>query len=323
MQFDNNIPELTRRQIEHIAEVCERRKPLVVINCMTYNHEAFLRDALEGFVMQKTDFPFVAVVHDDASTDGTAAILREYAERYPDIILPLYEEDNQYSKHTLSRVMRAAKIATGAKYVAMCEGDDYWIDPMKLQKQVDFLETNPDYSMCFHRAKILTEGGIGTSLRCEDVANREYDPNELLKNWKVPTASIVASKKYLYVKNIGMERILNGDIIMVLNCAKIGKIRGMSEVMSAYRVHQAGVTYDECRKKGRCMKYPDHFRFIKDNYPFLKHSMINHMIAHAYMERSEIQPSVISRIKDIIAAYYYCPGYLKLALLRLLNKLHK
>ena len=101
MQIDNDIPEVARRQIKHIAEVCERRKPLVVINCTAYNHEAFLRDALEGFVMQKTDSPFVAVVHDDASTDGTAAILREYAERYPDIILPIFEED-QYSHSVTS-----------------------------------------------------------------------------------------------------------------------------------------------------------------------------------------------------------------------------
>lgn len=101
MQIDNNIPEVACRQIEQINDVCKRIKPLVVINCTAYNHEVFLRDALKGFVMQKTDFPFVAVVHDDASTDGTATILREYAEQYPDIILPIFEE-NQYSHSVTS-----------------------------------------------------------------------------------------------------------------------------------------------------------------------------------------------------------------------------
>ncbi len=101
--------------------------------------------------MQKTNFPFVAIVHDDASTDGTAAIIKEYAEKYPDIIKPIYETENQYSKRdgSLTRIMKEACEATGAKYIAMCEGDDYWTDPLKLQKQVDFLESHPDYGMCY------------------------------------------------------------------------------------------------------------------------------------------------------------------------------
>jgi glycosyltransferase involved in cell wall biosynthesis len=94
-------------------------------------------------------------VHDDASTDGSAAIIREYEEKYPNIIKPIYETENQYSKHdgSLGRIMNAAIDATGAKYVAMCEGDDYWTDPLKLQKQVDFLEEYTDYSVTFHRCK--------------------------------------------------------------------------------------------------------------------------------------------------------------------------
>ena len=107
------------------------RKPLVAIKCLVFNHEPYLRDCLEGFVMQQTDFPFVAIVHDDASTDHSADIIREYAAKYPDIILPIYETENQYSKHdgSLGRIMNTAVDATGAKYVAMCEGDDYWTDP--------------------------------------------------------------------------------------------------------------------------------------------------------------------------------------------------
>ena len=114
--------------------------PLVAIKCTVYNHEPYLRECLDGFVMQQTDFPFVAIVHDDASTDKSADIIREYAEKYPDIIKAYYETENQYSKGTLSKVMNEAVDATGAKYIALCEGDDYWTDPKKLQKQVDILE---------------------------------------------------------------------------------------------------------------------------------------------------------------------------------------
>jgi len=116
--------------------------PLVSITCATYNHEAYIKEALEGFVMQKTSFPFEIIVHDDASTDNTASIIREYEARYPDLFVTIYEAENQYSKGygDLSRIIYSA---VRGKYIAVCEGDDYWTDPYKLQKQVEFLEYNP------------------------------------------------------------------------------------------------------------------------------------------------------------------------------------
>ena len=125
--------------------------PLISIQCLVYNHEPYLRQCLDGIVMQKTNFPFEAIVHDDASTDGSAAIIREYAEKYPDIIKPIYETENQYSKHdgSIHRIMNAA-MHPESKYVAYCEGDDYWNDPDKLQIQVDFLESHPDFVICSH-----------------------------------------------------------------------------------------------------------------------------------------------------------------------------
>lgn len=132
---------------------------LVAIQCATYNHEPYIRQCLEGFVMQKTDFKFVAIVHDDASTDGTAAIVREYAEKYPDIIKPIYETENQYSKHdgSISRIIRKAINDTGCKYIAICEGDDYWIDPLKLQRQVDYMENNHNCSLTYYKVKCFDQ----------------------------------------------------------------------------------------------------------------------------------------------------------------------
>lgn len=247
MQIDNNIPDVARRQIERIAEMCERIKPLVVIRCITYNHEAFLKDALEGFLMQKTDFPFVAVVHDDASTDGTAAVLRKYAEQYPDIILPIYEEENQYSKRNRSvgRIMYAASKATGAKYAAMCEGDDYWTYEYKLQKQVDFLESHPEYSLVFHNAKILrmddASGTLSPSIFHQD-KSREYTAKEIYCQWTIPTASA------LYRIEIDTDPIQYntkfkvGDNVKFLTAAKHGKLYGIFEDWSVYRLHKGGVT---------------------------------------------------------------------------------
>ena len=135
-------------------------QPKVIVRCLVYNHEPYLRDCLEGFVMQKTNFPFKAVVHDDCSTDNSAAIIREYAERYPDIIEPIYEEENQYSKKdgSLRRILDLATLKQNP-YVAYCEGDDYWIDPYKLQKQVDFMDSHPECSMTCSNAKVLRRDG--------------------------------------------------------------------------------------------------------------------------------------------------------------------
>ena len=171
--------------------------PLVSIRCAVYNHEPYLRQCLDGFVMQKTTFPFEAIVHDDASTDGSADIIREYAEKYPDIIKPIYEKENQYSKHdgSFRRIMDAA-IHPKAKFIAYCEGDDYWTDPEKLQMQVDFLESHPEYTMCFHRARtILDETGDETdrfpSEPFKTIQDRDYSSTELMQVWTVPTASMV------------------------------------------------------------------------------------------------------------------------------------
>lgn len=128
-------------------------EPLVSICCITYNHAPYIKECIEGFLMQKTTFPIEILIHDDCSTDGTTEIIKDYEKQYPDLIFPLYEEENQYQKGKASEIdLYNYKRARG-KYIAYCEGDDYWTDPLKLQKQVDFMEANPDYSVCFHDFK--------------------------------------------------------------------------------------------------------------------------------------------------------------------------
>ena len=130
-------------------------KPLVSICCITYNHAPYIRDCLEGFVMQQTNFPFEVLIHDDASTDGNANIIREYEAKYPDIFKPIYQTENQYSKGVNPGVQILGR-AQG-KYTAFCEGDDFWCDPQKLQIQFDFMESHPDYSSCFCGQYVINE----------------------------------------------------------------------------------------------------------------------------------------------------------------------
>lgn len=224
----------------------EDQRPLMVtIRCCTYNHEPYIRQCLEGFVMQKTNFRFEAIVHDDASTDGTAAIIREYAEKYPDIIKPIFETENQYSKHdgSLRRIMEEHM---HGKYVALCEGDDYWIDPLKLQKQVDFMECHPNYTMCFHNAIEHHEDGKQRDRVFSKVEDRDYKSIEIYEKWIVPTASVVYVKTILttelyqcYTHN---ANIIYGDLPLFLTCCNYGEVHGFSDVMSVYRRHSGGLT---------------------------------------------------------------------------------
>ena len=122
------------------------QKPLVTVVSITYNHEQYIRDCLEGFLMQKTNFPVEIIIHDDASTDHTAEIIREYYEKRPDLFHVIIERENQFSQHK-NFTRQIYGLAKG-KYIAMCEGDDYWIDPLKLQKQADLCEKDNNVVGC-------------------------------------------------------------------------------------------------------------------------------------------------------------------------------
>ena len=212
----------------------------VAINCLVYNHEPYLRDCLEGFVMQQTDFPFVAIVHDDASTDHSADIIREYAAKYPDIIHPIYETENQWRKAdgSLRKIMNAAVEATGAPYIAMCEGDDYWTDPHKLQKQVDFLDAHPEYTLCFHKVNNLI---LSTNtLECEntrDVLDTTSLKDLVVYGNYINTCSVV----YRHIPEVDTKRkllgsVCPGDYPLWVLVAEKGLIYKFQHSMAVYRV---------------------------------------------------------------------------------------
>ena len=257
--------------------------PLVSIRCLVYNHEPYLRQCLEGFVMQKTNFPFEAIVHDDASTDGSAAIIREYAEKYPDIIKPIYETENQYSKRDGS-IRRIMDEHMRGKYIAMCEGDDYWIDPQKLQKQVDFMEANPEYSMCFHKAKVVSDDAKGEDLY-NHLQERDYSANEILKKWSVPTASVLCRKEYWDLRPQD-SRFIYGDIVVFLSMATQGKIRCLGDEMSVYRRTCTGKIYSLRKTKSDILykRTINHYCALKFYFP-QEHVLINKIIVKLYALR--------------------------------------
>ena len=223
-----------------------KEEVMVTIRCNTYNHELYIRQCLDGFVMQKTNFRFIAIVHDDASTDKTPNIIQEYANNYPEIIQPIFQKENQYSKGFKEAGEMLIKLSLQTKYVAYCEGDDYWTDPLKLQKQFDFMESHPDYSACFHQALVHIEGGKNEDLLCGDIRNIDYTGTELYQNsHRPPMASLFCKSEVLkstIYKRSQQAGLAFGDIPLFLSCANEGKVRGMSDVMSVYRKHQQGMT---------------------------------------------------------------------------------
>ena len=148
-------------------------KPVVSVCCITFNHEPYIEDALEGFLIQETDFPFEIIIHDDASTDKTADIIREYVSAYPNIIKPILQTENQYSKFPNKPGMLALEACQG-EYIALCEGDDYWLDKRKISIQKQFLDSNLDFVLTTVDAYSIDQDGnvlqnsrIGKNFKCK------------------------------------------------------------------------------------------------------------------------------------------------------------
>ena len=285
-------------------------QPIVTVWCLTYNQKDFIRDALDGFVMQKTSFRFEVIVHDDASTDGTTNIVLEYARLHPDIIKPMIETENQWQKGGLKHIISIMnENHRRGRYIAFCEGDDYWTDPLKLQRQVDFLDSHPYYSMCFHSAKKKYETDTIAWIDCENIQDKDYDATDIFVNWTIPTASVVCRKEGMdfYAKLKHPEKIQNYDIFIFLSCAMIGKLRGMHEQMSVYRIQGGGLTYNKKALILCTMNNPDHFMTLKENFPIVGSKPVDDTISKVYFERALIQTSLNNKIKDFWASFCYSP----------------
>lgn len=215
-------------------------QPLVSISCITYNHELFIRQCLDGFIVQECDFDFEILIHDDASTDGTQEIIKEYQEKYPDIIKPIFQTENQYSKGVRGINPRFNYPRAIGKYIALCEGDDYWTDPLKLQKQVDFLENNQLFSACFH---IVTDkkNNIVVQTRPSIENSTIYTTAYLLENWNIPTCSFIF-RNYPIVFPEFSENVLQGDFTLCLLTSLKGDIYFFKENMAVYNIHEGGIS---------------------------------------------------------------------------------
>lgn len=216
----------------------------VTVISISYNQEEFIKKALDSFVMQKIDIPFEVLISDDCSTDKTPEIIKEYAQKYPDIIKPIYREKNLGVMENFIDTLSQIK----SDYVVFCEADDYFTDPLKLQKQIDFLEKNPDHSICFHPVKVVFADGSEKD-KIFPAFKHKFKKNNLellLRRNFMQTNSVMYRWAFNEedIKQAFPTDILPGDWYLHLLHAQKGKIGFINEVMSEYVRHSSGVWWE-------------------------------------------------------------------------------
>ena len=221
----------------------EIQSPLVSVICLTYNHESYLRQALDSILMQETQFSYEIVLAEDSSTDGTRSICEEYQAKYPDIIKYVWSENNV---GVWANEIRAHEKARG-KYFAYCEGDDYWTDTNKLQKQVAFMEAHEDYMMCFHNTGVLNQSSRAIILNGNISESKEFHESDVFPNWVAHTSSFMIRRE-LWGKFLGMKHrnwLESTDTVLVLLGMKYGRVWGIKEEMSVYRMNNHSMMANE------------------------------------------------------------------------------
>lgn len=223
-----------------MSQTSNRAAVMLSVMVITYNHERYIRAALDSIVAQQTTFVMEVVIGEDCSTDGTRAVLLEYQARHPALIRLLLPERNLGVSQNWEATLQACR----GKYIALLEGDDYWTSPHKLQKQVDFLEARPDFSLCFHGARVEYEAawaGRATPIRAVH-AKTELTLDDITREWAMATASVVFRREHLKALPGWVHESVVVDLPAFALLASRGRVGYLPGEMAVYRVHAGGVT---------------------------------------------------------------------------------
>lgn len=276
--------------------------PVVSIICMTYNHEKYIADAIESFLMQKTIFPFEIIIRDDFSMDQTATIIKKYVDKFPNIITPVFETENQYSlgKVGLPSLLKKAK----GKYIALCEGDDYWTDIYKLQNQVYFLEKNDDVILVFQNAFIheYDENNeiISTRKHNDTLRSGVVSVKQILEKKIVPTASVVYRVVPVndFIEKYSYFPVLDTPLFMYL--ARYGKLYYMDQETSVYRLLMTGAVKSRLSTLETNIKFIRYYKALQKEFKEFKlDELIKQLISRRYEKIIKIsfrQRSIINII---------------------------
>lgn len=218
--------------------------PIVSVFSWVYNQKDFIKESIESILMQRTTFPVEIIIHDDASNDGSAEIIKEYEAKYPHLFKNILHQENQWSQG--KSVMTPLFNKPRGKYIALTHGDDYWVDPNQLQKQVDFLENNEEYVLCYHDVKGISESGetiYESKIKAlgDDIKGDLTSEELMLGRVLIPTLSVCfRNENYNYPKS--SIEVKNGDVYLFAFLGKFGKGMFLDNIISGvYRIHDGGV----------------------------------------------------------------------------------
>ena len=266
---------------------------------ITYNHENFIAQGIEGVLMQKTNFSFELVIGEDFSTDSTRSICLKFANEYPDKVRLLQSGENYGMMRNFVRTYNECL----GQYIAFCEGDDYWTDPYKLQKQVDFLESNPDYAICYHRVDVLDENGVFTK---ERINNSEYPItytiNDLAKGNIMHTPSVVfRNKLFNKLPDWFTESTVGDYVLHMLNASK-GKIYYMPNIMAVYRVH-SNSAWSSKKEKNMLAEWLKMLGFLLEE--FKQNKIVLYILQDQYAENAIYLSRILFQENDIGESLIY------------------
>jgi len=271
--------------------------PIVSIICITFNHEKYIEESILGFLSQETNFPFEIIIHDDCSTDSTKKIIQDYANKYPKLIKTIFQKENQYSLG--KKIQPLVLPHCQGKYIAFCEGDDYWTSSDKLQKQVDFLEKNSDYVFCYTRFKTLdNKSGELTPDNNQKYfhgkSGIDFNFEIFDKGWHIGTQTIVYNKEAL-LKNNHFENKYFRDTFLISDLLSVGKAYCLSEFMAVYRIHEGGIyssTNELERAETGALVYKEIYKaysnnkYLKSKYLKFTNSYIRVLIKHELYKKA-------------------------------------
>lgn len=291
---------------------------LITILCVTFNHYNYIRDALDSIFRQKVNFNYEIVVHDDASTDGTTDILREYEQKYPDKITVLYEVENQYQKsESFDKFLQDIMLPyVRGKYVLSFEGDDYWIDETKLQRQVDYLEKHCDCMMVTHNAAVLNVKSVKVDTLTKYYSDRDLLPEEIINHPKgyLASASMVMRRECYETEGFFHEAGI-GDYTRQLYSLTKGKVHYIDRIMSVYRFAHSG-SWQESQEKDFTLRFCGYLKMVRfldkynayTDYIYTKYIMKEIQRYAAYIigifDKVNISEMLVNEVFDETYKYY-------------------
>lgn len=279
-------------------------KILVSVCTLTYNHEQYVRECLNGILKQRRNFAIEVLIHDDASPDHTAGIIREYESKYPEFVFPIYQKENKCSKGiSVSTVYNFSRVQ--GKYIALCEGDDYWTDENKLQKQVDFLEAHPDFSAVVHQCARLNQNTGEITYR--PVEKVELTINDMLRETPAQTATFMFRKSIL--DGIEIPNVFSEDKAYLILMALKGRVAFLPDCMSVYRKNDGGVSrhvhYDDIKMD---LRLPEWGRSLNPSFPYYRHKSFIYETMMNYSCDISLRGKWKCFILFLMMSFSYFPG---------------